>query len=74
MPKIEWTMTRPLRRAVEADLAQDDDDRIDHHLIGDEGADDQDREEDVGALEAPVGKRVAVHRGDRDRQDRPTAR
>ena len=69
MPKIECTMIEAPERAVEADLAQDDDDRVEHHLIGDEGAEDQDGEEDVGALEAPVGQRVAVHRGDGDRED-----
>ena len=62
-------MMRPVERAVEADLAQQDDDRIDHHLVGNEGADDQDGEEDLGALEAPVGQRIAVDRGDGDRQD-----
>src|SRR3954447_9005149 len=33
---------QPGQSAVEADLAQQDDDRIEHDLVGNEGADDQD--------------------------------
>ncbi|ENN89224.1 hypothetical protein RHSP_52212 [Rhizobium freirei PRF 81] len=57
-------------RAVDTDFAQYDDDRIDHHLIGDERADDQDREEEIRALEPPVGERVTIDRSNRDREDR----
>ena len=48
MPKIVWTMITAPERAVDAHLAQDDHDRIEHHLVGDEGAEDQDGEEELG--------------------------
>jgi hypothetical protein len=69
MPKMVWTRMRPLSVAVDAEFAQHDDDRVDHHLVRDEGAENQNGEEDIGALEAPVGERVAVHRGDGDRDE-----
>jgi len=76
---------QPAERAVDLHLAQphqlreerqpvahrpqQQHDRIEHHLIGDEGADQQDGKEQVGALEAPVGDGIARHARHRDRDE-----
>src|SRR5690606_9344547 len=52
--------------AIEPHLAQDDDDRVEHHLVWNEGAEEQDGKEGFRALEPPVGERIAADRRHRD--------
>ena len=64
MPKMVWTRMTAWMRAENSEIAGDHHQRIEHHLIGNERAKDQDGKEDFRALELPVDQRVAVHRGD----------
>ena len=53
MPKMVWMMMMPGQRREQADRGQPDDQRIDHHLVGHEGAEDEEAEEQFGALVLP---------------------
>lgn len=58
----------PAERREQPERTHDQHQRIEHDLIGNEGAEQQDDEEGLRSLETPVGERIAVHgcNGDRD--------
>ena len=60
---------QPAKRAIKSDFAEHDDNWIEHDLIRNKRAKDQDGEERISAFEFPVGQCVAIHGRDDDRQD-----
>ena len=57
------------QRVVDADGREQADQGIEEDLVGDERADQQDREQQIRAAHAPEAERIAVERADQDRQD-----
>ena len=59
----------PGQRVVDAEHREQPDQRVQENLVGNEGADQQDREQQIGAAHPPERERVAVQRAGQDRED-----
>ena len=46
---------------VDSHFPQDNDDSIEHHLVGNEATEDQNREEHFGTLKTPIDQGIAIH-------------
>jgi hypothetical protein len=65
-----WTRIRPGDPAVEVDGLHELHERDEDRLVGDEHAEQQQGEDDLGAAEAPLGEHVAVEGAEDRRSDR----
>ena len=56
-------------RAEDIELSGNDHQRVEHDLIRNKRADDQNRKEHFGTFEAPIGEGIAIHGGDNNGND-----